>query len=287
VLLAGRYTRLTRRESKIVSRAYIHGYSVTEQQRLIAQAAVLAPNLYAGLDLSRSRRLLELGCGAGAELAYLRSHHAGSRLVGVDISAGHLAAAHAHLAGVDPRREIPLVQADAVALPFPAASFDTVMTVWMLEHAARPLAVMAEALRVLTADGRLICTEVDNATLRVEPRLPAVDAWLAAFNRFQQEAGGDPYIGRRLTQMARRLGARDIASETLPILSSQREPHRRGQLVDYLESLLLSASAALAEAGRVRGRQIRELRADFDRLRREASIELRYFAVRMICRPPP
>jgi ubiquinone/menaquinone biosynthesis C-methylase UbiE len=270
-----------------MSRAYIHGYSVTEQRRLIQQATVLANNLYAGLDLRHSRRLLELGCGAGAELAYLRAHNAGTGLVGVDISAGHLAAARHHLTGLDPQREITLVQADAAALPFPGRSFDTVMTVWMLEHAARPLVVMAEALRVLADDGRLICTEVDNATLRVEPGLTAIDEWLAAFNRFQQETGGDPYIGRRLTQMARQLDARDIHSETLPILSSQREPHRRVELANYLESLLLSAREALAGAGTVQARQIHALRADFDRLRQDPTTELRYFAVRMTCRPPP
>jgi ubiquinone/menaquinone biosynthesis C-methylase UbiE len=265
---------------------YIHGYSVAEQHRLIEQAAVLAENLYAGLDLGTARRLLELGCGTGAELAHLRARCAGLRLTGVDISAGHLAGARRYLAARDPLREVELVQADAVRLPFADRSFDTVMTVWMLEHAAQPSAVMAEALRVLTDQGRLICSEVDNATLRVEPGLPAIDAWLDVFNRFQRDAGGDPCIGRRLTDMARRLGAGDIRSQTLPILSSRLQPHRRLELVDYLQTLLLSGADALLAARRINRREIEALRAAFDTVRADPSFELRYFAVRMTCRPP-
>jgi len=264
---------------------YIHGYSIEEQHRLIKQAEVLAANIHAGLDLSGSRRLLELGCGAGAELDYLRAHSTRIVLTGVDINAGHLVAAAEHLAARDQDRTISLAQADATALPFAQKSFDTVMTVWMLEHVSQPAAILREALRVLTPDGQLICTEVDNATLRVEPALPAIRAWLDSFNRFQQEAGGDPYIGRRLAEMARTLGARDIRSETLPILSSQFEPWRRDQIVDYLEALLLSGAESLIAAGKVRHRQIDALREDFIKVREEPDIELRYFAVRMRCRP--
>lgn len=270
----------------VMSNDYIHGYSIEEQHRLVEQAAVLAANVHAGLDLSASRGLLELGCGAGAELGYLCSHWARIDLTGVDINAGHLAAAREHLAPLDRDRRIRLIQGDAAALPFLDHSFDTVMTVWMLEHASRPSAVMAEALRVLTRDGRLICTEVDNATLRLEPVLPAVEDWLERFNRFQRQAGGDPFIGRRLSAMARMLGGRDICSETLPIISSQFEPKRRSEFIDYLEALLLSGAERLLTADKARRDQVDALRRDFDALRGDASVELRYFAVRMSCRPP-
>jgi ubiquinone/menaquinone biosynthesis C-methylase UbiE len=268
-----------------MSQDYIHGYSIEEQHRLIAQAEVLAANVHEGLDLSGSRRLLELGCGAGAELGFLRSHYPAMALAGVDINAGHLAAAREHLANLDQRHSIPLIQANAAALPFPNRSFDSVLTVWMLEHVSNPMAVMAEALRVVTPDGRLICTEVDNATLRLEPPLRAASDWIERFNRFQSQAGGDPFVGRRLSEMARRLGARDIRSETLPILSSLFEPARRAELIDYLEALLLSGAERLLAADMVRHPQVDALRADFDNLRDDPHVQLRYFAVRLSCRP--
>jgi ubiquinone/menaquinone biosynthesis C-methylase UbiE len=207
-------------------------------------------------------------------------------LTGVDINAGHLEAAREHLAHVDPLHSVALVQADAVALPFPTHCFDSVLTVWMLEHVSDPAAVMAEALRVLAPQGRLICTEVDNDTLRLEPALPAVSDWIERFNRFQRQAGGDPFVGRRLSDIAAALGARAIRTETLPILSSLFEPNRRAEMIDYLEALLLSGAERLIAANMVQHPQVDALRGDFATLRRDPNIELRYFAVRMICQPP-
>lgn len=269
-----------------MSQDYIHGYSIMEQRRLIRQAEVLAPTVHAGLDLAGVRRLLELGCGAGAELGFLASHQAGLELTGIERNAGHLAAAREHLASLDRQHAPQLLQADATALPFAAHSFDAVMTVWMLEHVARPAAVLGEALRVLVPDGRLICTEVDNATLKFEPEQPAIRDWVDRFNRFQEQAGGDPFVGRRLSETARSLRARDIRSETLPILSSRFEPDRRPALIDYLEELLLSGAEPMLAAGRAGHREIDSLRTAFDGVRQDPGVEFRYFAVRMCCRPP-
>ena len=63
-----------------------------------------------------SKRLLEVGCGAGAVLAVLGQEYPGVRLFGVDREPRQLAFATEHLerAGV----EATLVEADALALPF-------------------------------------------------------------------------------------------------------------------------------------------------------------------------
>ncbi len=51
---------------------YIHGFSEAEQQRLVRQAEVLAPNVFSAFDLSPHAEVLELGCGVGAELMLMR-----------------------------------------------------------------------------------------------------------------------------------------------------------------------------------------------------------------------
>lgn len=264
---------------------YIHGYSRREQQRLIAQAQVLAPNVFAGLDLGATRRLLELGCGVGAELAQIRDRWAGIELTGIDRSQGHLEAAREHLRAEIESGQARLVRADATALPFPAGTFDAVITVWMLEHVAKPQRVLAEALRVLGEDGWLISIEVDNASFAFEPDVPAITDWWARFNRYQREAGGDPFVGRRLHGLARELGCRDIRTETLPIIASDREPGRRAALLDYLEDLLLSGAERLLGAGLAAGGDIARLHSAFAEVRGDPGIGFRYFAVRLTCRP--
>ncbi len=261
--------------------SYIHGYSSEEQRRLVEQSAVLAPQIYRGLDFSSGERLLELGCGTGAELHYLRARWPHLKLVGIDRHGPSLTSARKYLAD----ESVVLIQGDGVALPFPDQSFDFVLTVWMLEHVHEPEAVLREALRVLRPAGKLLCTEVDNATLHIEPQSPVIEDWICRFNRVQQSSGGDPYVGRRLATLAHALGARQIRTETLPILSTQLEPERRGEILNYLENLLLSGSETLIRAGEIQASRIHELRAAFRQLHTAPDAEARYFAVRLGCQP--
>ena len=265
---------------------YIHGYSLQEQHRLVEQTEVLAPVIYQGLDLSHSRSLLEIGCGVGAELAHIHQLWPGAELTGLDQSAGHLSAAQEYLARFNCHGDIRLILADAYALPFKPRSFDTAVTIWLLEHIAHPNRILSEALRVLRPGGRLICTEVDNETLALEPDVPVISRWWRRFNRYQCRAGGDPFVGRRLARIAQGLACQDIRTENLPVICSQFDPGRRRILVDYLETLLLSGAERLLVAGLVEHRQVDEVRDAFQRVRADAGIEVRYFAVRLTCQPP-
>ena len=66
--------------------------------------------------------VLELGCGYGRIMAGLAGK--AGRIIGIDTSRASLAAGRKHLASLS---NCPLLQADAVRLPFPGRSFDTVL----------------------------------------------------------------------------------------------------------------------------------------------------------------
>jgi ubiquinone/menaquinone biosynthesis C-methylase UbiE len=269
-----------------VTSDYIHGYSRREQQRLVGQARVLAPHVFAGLDLGTGGRLLEIGCGVGAELDLIHRQWPGLTLTGIDRSAHHLAAAHDRLASAIAEDRVRLVHGKAERLPFATGCFDRVMTVWLLEHVADPTRVLAEALRVLAPDGELICTEVDNRCFGFTPARPAIAAWWRYLNACQADAGGHPFIGGHLYRIAKDLGARRIATETIAVIASQLDPARRALQLDYLEDLLLSAAPSLAAAQLVGGGDIAALKADFAAARADETIEFRYFAVRLRCQTP-
>jgi SAM-dependent methyltransferase len=99
------------------------------------------------------QRILEIGCGAAAAARWLVV--AGADVVAADLSAGMLrhATAAAETSGV----RVPLVQCDAMALPFPDASFDTVCTAFgavpFVDDSGR---VMREVYRVLRPGGRWV-----------------------------------------------------------------------------------------------------------------------------------
>ena len=101
------------------------------------------------LELSGSgTRLLDLGCGAGRDMAWFESQ--GATVTGADISTGMLAHARQLVRG-------PLVQADMLMLPFPPAQFSGVWCMAALLHLpkAEAPAALTEMKRILTPGGAL------------------------------------------------------------------------------------------------------------------------------------
>jgi demethylmenaquinone methyltransferase/2-methoxy-6-polyprenyl-1,4-benzoquinol methylase len=92
-------------------------------------------------------RVLDVCCGTG-DLA-LADRRAGGRVTGVDFSEPMLARARAK------SREIDWVRADALALPFPAASFDAVTVGFGVRHFDDLERGLRELRRVLVPGGRL------------------------------------------------------------------------------------------------------------------------------------
>jgi SAM-dependent methyltransferase len=108
--------------------------------------------LLAEAQLRPGERLLEIGCGEGANLVHLRRRHAGIDLFAVDFSPAKLrfarAATAAHVAN-----------ADAGRLPFRSGTFDAVLVRDLLHHVSNRRAVISEALRVLRPGGSITVIE--------------------------------------------------------------------------------------------------------------------------------
>jgi ArsR family transcriptional regulator len=97
--------------------------------------------------------LLDVGCGQGRILKLLATR--AQRVVGVDVDsdARRLARAELLLAGSP---NCSLRQGDMYSLPFEDGEFDTIILDDVLPDADRPTAVIEEALRLLSAGGRVL-----------------------------------------------------------------------------------------------------------------------------------
>jgi SAM-dependent methyltransferase len=98
----------------------------------------------------RGKKVLELGAGAAAGARWLAGQ--GAEVVALDLSAGMLR--HAREAGERAGVRVPLVQADALALPFSPGAFDVVCTAFgAIPFVADSGAAMREVARVLRPGG--------------------------------------------------------------------------------------------------------------------------------------
>ncbi len=96
--------------------------------------------------------LLDIGTGTG-RIAELFADHA-ERIVALDKNLEMLRVARAKLQHL-PAHRVELVQGDFADLPFPDASFDTVILHQVLHFAPDPAPALAEAARVLRGGGRI------------------------------------------------------------------------------------------------------------------------------------
>ncbi|MGI5237487.1 class I SAM-dependent methyltransferase [Dactylosporangium sp. CA-139066] len=97
------------------------------------------------------RRVLEIGCGAASCSRWL--HKQGAEVVAADLSAGMLR--HAQAGATRSGVEVPLLQADASALPFAEGVFDIACTAFgAIPFVADSSRVMREIHRVLRPGGR-------------------------------------------------------------------------------------------------------------------------------------
>jgi SAM-dependent methyltransferase len=96
--------------------------------------------------------VLEVGCGAGVDLA--RFARGGARVTGVDLSPSAIELARTNFAqqGLTGRLEV----ADGEDLPFPDGEFDLVYAHGVVQYTARPQRLVDECRRVLKPGGLAI-----------------------------------------------------------------------------------------------------------------------------------
>jgi SAM-dependent methyltransferase len=249
----------------MVATRYLHGYSPEEQRRLHRQARTFAPILHRELRFYVPTRLLEIGCGVGAQTAILLRNNPRLRVVAVDRSATHLEAARRFfarrraVAGV----RVEFLEAEATKLPLEAGIFDAALSVWLLEHATDPRGILREAWRVLRVGGRLYLREVFNASVYIRPLCPALEEYWAAYNALQYEMGGNPNIGVELGNLCREAGFREIRLAPEAIWLDRRVPRLRRHWLKYWLELMLSGAPNLLANGRVTAKTIAVMKREF------------------------
>jgi ubiquinone/menaquinone biosynthesis C-methylase UbiE len=182
-----------------------------EIERLEAQSRLAWPQearILARLGLTEARRVLDIGCGAGAPLDRMARAAPHAALIGIEPDDRLRERAAARLPGAR------LLPGTAEALPLPDAGVDFAVARYLFQHVADPGVVAREARRVLAPGGRLAAIEVDGELWGfVSPRFAEAQAAHEKAWRAQRDRGGDRMIGRRLWRILAAAGFTDLSLE--------------------------------------------------------------------------
>jgi ubiquinone/menaquinone biosynthesis C-methylase UbiE len=151
---------------------YVHGYTATEQQRLVDQAQFLSRYLFRDIDFHEQHHIIEMGCGVGAQSKILLDKFPRLKISGVDISKIQLEKANIYLKNEIAQERISLHHTDGKKVPFARETFDGAYLCWILEHTTDPNAVLQETRRTLKPGALIYVTEVYNSTLFLYPECP-------------------------------------------------------------------------------------------------------------------
>lgn len=176
---------------------YVHGYSERETERLSDQADTLAELLHHDSLFPEGSRVLEVGCGTGAQTVHLARLNPHVSITAVDVAETSLGQARATIEA-EGIANVVFVRADIHHLPFEEESFDHVFVCFVLEHLARPVEVLMRLKRVLKEGGSVTVIEGDHGSTFFHPETAAARKAIRCQVELQAAAGGNALIGREL-----------------------------------------------------------------------------------------
>ena len=202
-------------ETMTMFQQYVHGYQAEENLRLNDQASTLVGLLHGGATYPPGSRVLEAGCGVGAQTVTLAHRSPGAHVTAIDTSAPSLdeARQRVHAAGI---ATVTFRNADVFTLPqadgeLGPGTFDHVFVCFLLEHLSRAAEALVRLRAMLRPGGTITVIEGDHGSAYFHPDSAAAREAIGCQVTLQRHAGGDAMIGRRLYPLLAEAGYRDIA----------------------------------------------------------------------------
>ncbi len=192
-----------------MGKRYVHGYDQKESMRLRDQASTLVELLHSDTAYPAGSRVLEAGCGTGAQTLTLAANSPGALITSVDISELSLAEAKRRIeeAGIS---NVDFHQGDLFNLPFSLGFFDHLFICFVLEHISRPCEALIELKKLLRPGGTITVIEGDHGSAFFHPDSEAAHRAIQCQVELQKKSGGNAMIGRELYPLLMEAGFSSI-----------------------------------------------------------------------------
>ncbi len=189
---------------------YVHGYDAREQIRLQDQATTLVELLHVDTVYPAGSRILEAGCGVGAQTVTLARNSPQAQFTALDISEVSLAQARQEVVAAG-LTNVEFRQGDIFQLPFAPQAFDHVFVCFVLEHLARPVAALQTLKAMIRPGGTITVIEGDHGSTYFHPDSAVAQQAIQCQVELQRRAGGNANIGRALYPLLHQAGFEQIS----------------------------------------------------------------------------
>ena len=193
----------------MIKHDYVHGYSEKENERLIDQAETLAELLHDDTVYPANSKILEAGCGVGAQTKILAGNSPQAEFTSIDISEESLRMAKASIdkEGIS---NVNFRLAGIFNLPFEENIFDHVFVCFVLEHLKEPLKALECLKKVLKPGGTITVIEGDHGSAYYYPQSKSAQRAIDCLVELQAKSGGNSLIGRQLYPLLNQAGFKNI-----------------------------------------------------------------------------
>jgi len=177
--------------------SYVHGYDPRENIRLQDQASTLADLLHSDTLFPPGSKVLEAGCGVGAQTVTLAKNSPEAHIISIDISEASVAEAEKRVAS-EGFSNVSFQQGDIFNLSFEPESFDHVFVCFVLEHLSKPAEALAVLRTFIKPGGNITVIEGDHGSTYFHPDSLHAHRAIQCQIDLQKQSGGNANIGREL-----------------------------------------------------------------------------------------
>jgi ubiquinone/menaquinone biosynthesis C-methylase UbiE len=189
----------------MMSKTYVHGYDLRENIRLQDQASTLSELLHSDTTYPPGSRVLEAGCGVGAQTLTLARNSPNALITSVDISEVSVKEAKRNAASAG-LSNVQFEQGNIFHLPYAPDAFDHIFVCFVLEHLTNPILALQALKKHLRRGGTITVIEGDHGSAYFYPDSDAAHKAIQCQVTLQQRAGGNAMIGRELYPLLLKAG---------------------------------------------------------------------------------
>jgi len=192
-----------------MSDMYVHGYAEKESYRLSDQANTLVELLHRDTFYPADSRVLEAGCGIGAQTVFLAANSPDSRIVSIDVAPDSIKEAkiRADSANI---KNVSFQSSNIFDLPFKKKIFDHIFVCFVLEHLENPVKALKSMKGVLKEEGTITVIEGDHGSFFCHPESSEARQTVQCLIDLQARMGGNSLVGRQIYPLLKEAGFEKI-----------------------------------------------------------------------------